>query len=120
MTATSFPMQSSFRSAVVTSRTAAVAIALLTTWAIVNLVYALEGPAQHLLILIGTAIAIHDIPAHSSTSEVRMALLLSSQSLLSALTEFGMAWIVSKAIYGAGPLTALRRAHKELKDTPNA
>jgi integrase len=83
-------MQTSFRSAVVTSRIAAVAVALLTTWAIVNLVYALEGPALHLLILIGTAIAILDIPARSSPSEIRMVLLQSSQSLLSALTEFGI------------------------------
>ena len=113
-------MQRSFRSAVLTSRTAAVAIALLTTWAIVNLVYALEGPAQQLLILTGTAIAIQDVPAPPSASEFRIVLLQSSQSLLSALTEFGMAWIVSKAVYGAGPLTALRRAHKELRDTPNA
>ena len=113
-------MQSSFRSAVVTSRTAAVAIALLTTWAMVNLVYALIGLAQHLLILIGTVVAIHDFPAYSSTSEMRMAMLLSSQSLMSALAELGVAWIVSKTVYGVGPLTALRRVLKELKDMPNA
>lgn len=108
-------MHSSLRRALIESRSGAAAVALLIAWGAMNLCYALQGPAQHLLVFIGTAIAILDIPSPPTSFEIRVVLLHSTYFLVLSLTEFGIAWFLSKVVYGAGPLAVLRTTRNELK-----
>lgn len=108
-------MGNSLRRALAESHSGAVAITLLIAWALRDLLYALQAPTQHLLIFIGTAIAILDIPAQPSPWEVRIVLLHSAEFLVFSVTEFAIAWFLSRIVYRAGPLKALRIARNELK-----
>jgi hypothetical protein len=109
----------SLRNTLIKSRCAAVTVLLLTAWAIINLFHALQGPVHHLLVFIGTAIAIQDVPVPPPPVEIRGALLVSTEFLVSGLTEFGIAWFVAKTFYGAGPFIALRKVRKELYGGPH-
>ena len=119
MAAPTLLMHRSLRSALIKSRCAAVTVLLLTAWAIINLFHALLGPVQHLVVFIGTAIAIQDVPAPPAPGEIRGVSLVSTELLLSGLTEFGIAWFVAKTVYGQEPFTALRKVRKELYGGPH-
>ena len=108
------------RTVLIESHVAAVAILLLMSWSIADLLYALEPGIQHVLVFIGTAIAIVDIPTPPSPFEIRMAVLRSSDYLIAALAQFGMAWVVSKALYKAAPISALRRVVSNKRRPHNA
>ena len=108
-------MDNSIRRMLAESHSGAVAVTLLIVWALRDLLYALQAPAEHLLPYIGTAIAILDVPAPPSTLEIRMVLLRSTRFLVVSLTEFGIAWFLSRLVYRNGPLTVLRTIRNELK-----
>lgn len=108
-------MGNSLRRVLAESHIGAVAITLLIAWALRDLLYALLAPTQHLLIFIGTAIAILDVPAQPSPWEVRIVLLHFTELLVISVTEFATAWLLSRIVYRAGPFKVLRIARNELK-----
>lgn len=102
---------------------AAVAIAVLLLWSIRSVFVAFREPIYHAATFLVTAAAIHDVPyiSRTLTSEDRSMLIMTSFNLFDALVNFAAAWLLSRWIYGVGPLRCLskyrtvlaRRSHVE-------
>jgi hypothetical protein len=89
------------------SNVAATTIAVLLLWfmdSVFRGLWPLLGPAVEWLF---TAVAIFDIPYFSFTVVERSMLLISAFYFYAAIVSFAAAWILSRWVYGVGPLRSL-------------
>jgi hypothetical protein len=112
----------SFRRVLADSHVAAVAIALLLLWSLDAVFSALWPPLFRALQFAFTAIAILDIPYFSRTFTVAdwSMLTIGLAYLYSSVVSLSVAWLLSKCIYGTGPLRALARYRSRLVGSKNA
>jgi hypothetical protein len=100
-------MRRSLRETLIDSHVAATTIAVLLLWfmdSIFRGLWPLLGRAVEWLF---TAVAIFDIPYFSFTVVDRSMLLISAYYFYAAIVSFSAAWIVSRWVYGVGPLRSL-------------
>jgi hypothetical protein len=100
-------MKRSLREILIASHVAATTIAALLLWfmdSIFRGLWPLLGRAVEWLF---TAVAIFDIPYFSFTVVDRSILLISAYYFYAAIVSFSAAWIVSRWVYGVGPLRSL-------------
>ncbi len=109
-------MKPSLRQVLADSHVAAVTIALLLLWSIENAFAALWDPASRAFRFMATAVAIHDIPYFSPTltAEDRALLVFSGEYLYLFVVSLSAAWLVSKWVYGVGPVRALSEERSKL------
>lgn len=100
-------MKRSFRRSLAASHTAAVAIAVLLLWSVVSLFSALSSPAVSLASYLVYAFVTLDFRFYSSN---RFMLPTATLFLAIACIEILAAWLLSRWVYGEGPLRALRYA----------
>src|SRR5712691_1302616 len=98
------------------SHISAVAIAVLLFWSLESAFRALWGPVSRAAGFLFTAVAILDIPyfSHTLTLEDRSMLIITFLYLLSALIKLAAAWLLSRWVYGAGPLCSLSKYRMRL------
>jgi hypothetical protein len=99
----------SIRETLADSHVAAVSIAVLLLWSLDGAFHALWPLIFGALKFLFTAIAILDIPYFSSTPTIedRIMLITASAYLYSAAVSLSAAWILSRWMYGVGPLRTL-------------
>lgn len=112
----------SLREILADSYVAAVAIAMLLIWFVDLLFEALWGPISLAGNLFFTAVAIFDIPYISQTKTHSNFLLLFNTvtSLLFSLANVSAAWLLSRWVYGVGPLSSLKNIHARLTGSDHA
>ena len=115
-------MKPSLRQVLADSHVAAVAIAVFLLWSLDAAFSALWPPLSHALQFVFTAIAILDIPYFSRTLTVadRSMLTISLAYFYSSVVSLFAAWLLSKCIYGTGPLQALGRYRSRLIGSKDA
>jgi hypothetical protein len=98
------------------SHVAAVAIALLLLWALNGAFWTLWDPVYRMGRFLFTAIAIWDIPYFSikPTAIDRLMLISTFYFLYSALVSLLAAWLLSRWVYGVGPLRSLAVCRSKL------
>ena len=109
-------MNMSFRKMLGHSHVAAITIAMLLMFSSLR---AIQEPALRVSVFVGTAMAIGDfsrIP-HSFYPFTRLKLLVSALDFAEALLGFGVAWGLSKWVYGVGPLRCLRGYGNKIRRT---
>ena len=115
-------MKPSLRQVLADSHIAAVAIALFLVWAMVDACRALWGPVVGVLEFLVTAVAIRDIPYFSPTlaagSRARLVVWVSYLYLF--LVHLSAAWLLSKWVYGMGPLRGLDEERRKLTGRKDA
>jgi hypothetical protein len=86
-----------------------IAIAALLLRALEQGIRVLWTPLEHLAVFLFTAVAILDVPYFSHTFDAADRFLLTGIfiNLISALTAFASAWLLSRWVYGAGPIRSL-------------
>lgn len=91
------------------SHVAAVAIALLLLWSVDSAFRALWPLVYRILSYLVTAIAILDIPYISPgvSFQDRLTLITTCTYMCAAATQLAAAWLISRWIYGTGPLGIL-------------
>lgn len=101
--------RASLRGILAGSRVAAATIAVLLLWAAAAFVEALWFPVYRILEFVVTAILILDIPYHAPGLNMReqLDLIRSFPYFWSALIALVAAWLLSRWVYGIGPLRAL-------------
>ena len=105
MTTNKRPEQStSIREVLADSHVAAVAIAVLVIGALDSVGEAVWPPLNRILTFLGTAIAIRDIPYFGVTILDRMYVSNAVTYGIFAVSNFLAAWILSRWVYGAGPI----------------
>jgi hypothetical protein len=104
-------MKRSLRQILADSHIAAVTIAVLLLWSLDGAFHALWESVSRVLSFLGTAVAIFDIPyfAPTLTFEDRVSLVTASAYLYEAMVSFSAAWILSRWVYGVGPVRSLNR-----------
>jgi hypothetical protein len=103
------------------SHISAVAVAVLLVWSIEWALRALWGPLYRLVSFLFTAILILDIPYISwDATSYRNVFLISSMYLFWGLISLSAAWLLSRWVYGHGPLRSLHECHSELAGRTNA
>jgi hypothetical protein len=109
-------MKRSLRQVLVDSHIAAVTIAVLLLWTIDGAFRALWGPVSRVVGFLFTAVAILDIPYFSPTLTLadRFMLITASVYLYTAAVTFSAAWLLSRWVYGVGPVRSLTRYCKNL------
>lgn len=109
-------MKRSLRDALAESHTAAVAIAVLLVWSLDGAFRALWDPAFRAVSFLFTAIAIFDIPYFSPTLTIADWFTLTTTLfyLYSAIISFSAAWLLSRWVYGVGPLRSLMSYRSKL------
>jgi hypothetical protein len=109
-------MKRSLREALAESHTAAVAIAVLLVWSLDGAFRALWDPAFSAASFLFTAVAIFDIPYFSPTFTIvdRLMLITTLSHLYTAIVSFSAAWLLSRWVYGAGPLRTLMSYRSKL------
>lgn len=107
-------MTQSLRQVLSESHIAAVTIAVLLLWSLDGAFRALWGPVSHALGFLVTAIAIFDIPYISPGVKLadRFTLITASAYLYGAIVSFSAAWLLSRWVYGQGPVRSLTRYGK--------
>ncbi len=98
------------------SRVAAVTIAVLLFWATAGLIQALWFPVYRILGFVVTAILILDIPYHTPglNWQEHLDLIRSFPYFWSAVIALLGAWLLSRWVYGMGPVRALTGVVAEL------
>jgi hypothetical protein len=93
------------------SHIAAVAIAVLLLWSLDGIFRALWSPVYRVLGFLFTAVAILDVPFISPTltGEDRLMLITTFLYFCAAIISFSGAWLLSRWVYGVGPLRSLVR-----------
>jgi hypothetical protein len=93
------------------SHIAAVAIAVLLFFSLDLLVHALAQPLSDAVDFLVTAIAIGGLPYHSPTPSFtdRIALIVTLFGLFEACINLAAAWLLSRWVYGVGPIASLKR-----------
>ena len=107
-------MKRSLRVALAESHVAAVAIAVLLLWSLDGAFRALWDPALSAARFLFTAVAIFDIPYFSPTFTMVDQLMLVTTLSYSAIVSFSAAWLLSRWVYGAGPLRTLTSYRSQL------
>lgn len=104
------------------SHVSAVAIAVLIYWSLYWGFNALWNPIARAANFLFTAIAIRDIPYFSSTftSADRFALSITLRFLFNAFVCLAAAWLLSRWVYGSGPLRSLSKYRTKLGRSNNA
>lgn len=108
-------MKKSLHKMLIDSHVAAAAVALLLMFSGIDFVSALWMPFSRVGAFIATAIAILDIPYLSLDLFTRLYLYESALRLVEALLGFGAAWILSRHIYGVGPLRCLQTCGSKIR-----
>jgi hypothetical protein len=108
-------MKLSLRQVLAESHISAVAIAILLIWSFNSAVEALWEPFFSAVSYLITAIAILGLPyiPPQFTFSQRGMLVKSCFLLLNALTCFASAWLLSRWVYGSGPLGSLWKNYHE-------
>lgn len=106
----------SLRQVLQDSHVGAVTIALLLLWSLDAAFRGLWEPAYRLGGLLFTAIAIWDIPHPSSGGSIadRLMLIIAFYFLYSAMVSLSAAWLLSRWVYGQGPLGSLAAYRSKL------
>ena len=102
-------MKLRLRQALVDSHVAAAAITILLVWSVEWVCQALSEPIVRLGTFLATAVAIRGIPyiAPTPNFDDRLILLVTSIYLIQALTAVAAAWLLSRWVYGTGPIHSL-------------
>jgi hypothetical protein len=103
----------SLRQILADSHVAAATIAVLLLWSLDAAFLALWEPVSRVLGFLFTAVAILDVPYYSPsvTTLDRLMLITMSAYSYSAAASFLAAWLLSRWVYGVGPLRSLARYH---------
>jgi hypothetical protein len=111
------PLKPSLRAVLAETHIADVAIAWLLVQTLRSTFEVLWPPFERALGFVFMAIAIMDIPYHSSAFDLagRMELLQLWESLISALGAAVSAWTFSNLIYGVGPIRSLSMSCMRLR-----
>ena len=114
-------MKRPLRETLADTHIAAVTIAVLLLWALDGAFKALWEPLSHALGFLFRAVAIFDIPYLSSTltSRDRLSLFILGANFYWALVNFFAAWLLSRWVYGSGPLNTLSRYSKNISGSKN-
>ncbi len=104
-------MRPSLRKVLAESHVAAVAVAVLLLFSLINLFHALARPLVQLAEFLITAVAILGVPAYSwpLTTADWIMLAPSFFYLYSFAVTLTAAWLLSRWVYGAGPIRSLSR-----------
>lgn len=114
-------MRPSLRQVLADSHVAAVAIALFLLWSLDSAFSAVWPPVFDALSYVFTAIAILDIPYGSLTAAGRRSMLILGLAYAySCIVSLSAAWLLSKWIYGVGPLRALMSFRGKLRRSNHA
>jgi hypothetical protein len=102
-------VKSSLRKILAESHVSAIAIAVLLFWSLDSAFRALLGPLFRAVTFLFTAVAILDIPYFSRTLTIadRFTLIITSAYLFNALVYLTAAGLLSRWVYGLGPLRSL-------------
>lgn len=106
----------SLREILADSHISAVAIAVLLVWSLDAVFRALWGPLSRAASFLFTAVAILDIPYFSRTPTLadRAMLITTFSYLFSAFINIAAAWVLSRWVYGVGPLRSLSKYRTKL------
>jgi hypothetical protein len=109
-------MKLSFRQTLADSFVSAIAIALLLFWSIDWALRALWWPLLCSVEFVATAVAVRDIPFISPKLDVsdRYMLMNTCFFFVNAVIALAAAWILSRWVYGEGPLRSLRSYRERL------
>lgn len=109
-------MKHSLREILAESHVSAVAIVVLIYWSLYWGFTAVWGPLTRAFSFLFTAVAILDIPYYSTTfsSADRFALSITLEFLFNAFVCLAAAWLLSRWVYGAGPLRSLSKYRTRL------
>lgn len=113
-------MKQSLREALADSHIAAVTIALLLFSSVDCTFRAVWPYAFEAISFIFTAVAIWDIPYFSFDGVNRLQLVATLSYLYSAIVEVLAAWLMSRWIYGVGPVRSLIEQRRTLTRTQHA
>ena len=102
-------MRPSLRESLAESHVSAIAIAVLLIWSLDAGFRALWGPLSRVASFLFTAVAILDIPyfSFSFNGYDRILLTTAFLYLFHSLIALAAAWLVSRWVYGVGPLRSL-------------
>lgn len=102
-------MKRSLREILADSHVAAIAVAVLLLWFLDGAFRAVWTPGSRVVSFLFTAIAIFDIPYFSPTLTIadRSILIMAFSYLYSAIVSLSAAWLLSRWVYGVGPLRSL-------------
>jgi len=109
----------SLREILAGSDVAAVAIAVLLFWSLNSACWSLvplSGPLSRAAEFLITAVAIHGIPYSSSTLDVTdlLALFTTFAYLFYSFAYLASAWLLSRWVYGVGPLRGFSKYRTRL------
>jgi hypothetical protein len=98
------------------SNVALVAIAVLLVWSFDLLFWTLWAPLSRTATFLITGVPILGVPYSSPTfsSADRLTLVATFAYLLSAFCSLAAAWLLSRWVYGVGPLSSLTRYRASL------
>jgi hypothetical protein len=107
----------SLRETVANTHIAAVTIAVLLLWSIDDEFHVLWEPIERMATFLFTSVAILDIPYHSPAPSMvaQISFLTTGLYMLSALTSFISAWLLSHWVYGVGPIRSLTQTCNQLR-----
>jgi hypothetical protein len=110
-------LKPSLRAVLAETHVADLAIAWLVLRALESAFWVVWPPIGRATGFVFMAIAIMDVPYHSSTLDLvgRVELLEMSRSLISALAAAASAWVLSRWMYGVGPIRSLSMSCKRLR-----
>ena len=109
-------MKGSLRKMLAESNVGAIGIGVLLFWSIDSALWALWGPLYRAAKFVFTAVAILDIPYFSLTltAEDRLTLFITYTYLFHSLAYLTAANLLSRWVYGEGPLATLSKCRAEL------
>jgi hypothetical protein len=115
-------MKPSLRQVLADSHVSAVAIAILLIWSFDSVLNAFWDPFLNAFSFLVTAVAILGlpyIPPQLSFSQ-RLMLITSCGSLFNAFSCLAAAWLLSRWVYGMGPVCSLKTYRERLARRRNA
>jgi hypothetical protein len=109
-------VNSSLRKILADSHVSAVAIAVLLFWSLDSAFWALWGPVSRAVGFLFMAVAILGIPYFSRTLTIadRFTLFITFSSLFNSLVYLTAAGLLSRWVYGMGPLRSLSKYRTKL------
>ena len=107
-------MKPSLREVLADSHIAAVAIAVLLLWSLDDAFRALWIPLPFAFSYLATAVAILGIP-YFSLGSLRSELILAFFTLFGAIVSLSAAWLLSRWVFGEGPLRTLLNYRSKLR-----
>ncbi len=110
----------SLRTILADSHVAAVAIASLLIWSLDAGFRALWEPLSHIAYFLFTAVAILGVPYFSFDAAERISLMMTFSYLLAAIMPCVAACILSRWVYGVGPLHSLSAYRSKLTRSDHA